>query len=316
MLLGLAGAGGCSTASAQGDERLQGVVEFDERAIGFELGGRIRTVGVRAGDDVDEKTELARLDDSLERPLRAVRASDADVAKSQVALVRSGSRGEDIRATRAQLEAARRSEKLLESQLARQKRLVEKGAVPESRLDDLDGQLSRVRGEREALEQRLSALRSGARREEIQVAEARVKAAESAVAAEDARLEHHVLGARMRGRVLDVHVEPGEVVAPGAPVVTIADVRHPYADVFVPQGGLEGIRVGAAATIRVDSLPALLHGKVENVSRRTEFTPRFLFSERERPNLVVRVRVRIEDPTEQLHAGVPAFVSIDRQVQK
>ena len=31
------------------------------------------------------------------------------------------------------------------------------------------------------------------------------------------------------------------------------------------------------------------------LGRQTEFTPRYLFSERERPNLVVRVRVRIDD---------------------
>ena len=36
---------------------------------------------------------------------------------------------------------------------------------------------------------------------------------------------------------------------------------------------------------------------------------RFLFSERERPNLVVRVRVRIEAPDGDLHAGLPAFAT-------
>jgi hypothetical protein len=49
---------------------------------------------------------------------------------------------------------------------------------------------------------------------------------------------------------------------------------------------------------------------VEDIARRTEFTPKFLFSERERPNLVVRVKIRVEDPGERLHAGVPAFVVI------
>jgi hypothetical protein len=49
---------------------------------------------------------------------------------------------------------------------------------------------------------------------------------------------------------------------------------------------------------------------VENVARATEFTPRFLFSERERANLVVRVRVRVDDPAQRLHAGVPAFVEL------
>ena len=51
-------------------------------------------------------------------------------------------------------------------------------------------------------------------------------------------------------------------------------------------------------------------GKVEYVAQRTEFTPRFLFSEQERPNLVVRVRVRVDDDQERLHAGVPAFATI------
>ena len=50
---------------------------------------------------------------------------------------------------------------------------------------------------------------------------------------------------------------------------------------------------------------------MEHIASQTEFTPRFLFSPRERPNLVVRVRVRIEDPEERLHAGVPAFVTIE-----
>jgi hypothetical protein len=58
----------------------------------------------------------------------------------------------------------------------------------------------------------------------------------------------------------------------------------------------------------VDTLPDPLVGRVEHVARHTEFTPRFLFSERERPNLVVRVRVRIDDPERKLHAGLPARV--------
>lgn len=112
--------------------------------------------------------------------------------------------------------------------------------------------------------------------------------------------------------MLEVTAEPGEVVGPGVPVVIVGDTRHPYAEVFVPQAELDGVRVGAAAEVAVDALPDRLAGRVEHVARRTEFTPRYLFSERERPNLVVRVRVRIEDPEERLSAGVPAFVTIAR----
>ena len=136
---------------------------------------------------------------------------------------------------------------------------------------------------------------------------------EANVTLEDERLARALLRAPIDGRVLDRHVEPGEVVGAGAPVVTLADPRRPYADVFVPQGELAGIRVGARAELQVDAERTRFAGKVEHISRRTEFTPRYLFSERERPNLVVRVRVRIDDSGERLHAGVPAFVTIRRE---
>ena len=86
---------------------------------------------------------------------------------------------------------------------------------------------------------------------------------------------------------------------------------HPFVDVFVPEGRISSVAIGQAVSVRVDGVRAELHGVVEHVSSRTEFTPRFLFSDSERPNLVLRVRVRIEDPQHRLRAGVPAFVTVD-----
>jgi HlyD family secretion protein len=103
-------------------------------------------------------------------------------------------------------------------------------------------------------------------------------------------------------------VEAGEIVSPGVPVLTVADTRRPYADLFVPQGDIAGIAPGRAAEVHVDALAEPLPARVEYVEQRTEFTPRFLFSEGERPNLVIRVRVRIDDPNRKLSAGLPAFV--------
>jgi len=73
---------------------------------------------------------------------------------------------------------------------------------------------------------------------------------------------------------------------------------------------MEGIAVGAHTELRVDGVGSELKGTIEHVYPRAEFTPRFLFSESERPNLVLRVRVRAEDPKHELHAGVPAFVTL------
>jgi hypothetical protein len=70
------------------------------------------------------------------------------------------------------------------------------------------------------------------------------------------------------------------------------------------------VALGAPASVRVDGVARAFRGAVEHVFPRSEFTPRFLFSERERPNLVVRVRVRVSDPSHTLHQGVPAFVTL------
>ena len=61
--------------------------------------------------------------------------------------------------------------------------------------------------------------------------------------------------------------------------------------------------------VRIDSLREPVSGSVERIGYKTEITPRYLFSEKERSNLVVRVRVRVNDPGHTLRAGVPAFVT-------
>jgi HlyD family secretion protein len=206
--------------------------------------------------------------------------------------------------------AAKASEELLQKQAVRERALLEKGVVAVASVDNVEGQLARASAEREALEHSLKLLRQGARHEDVSVAEARAQAALIALELNDARLVRHELKAPIRGTILDVNFEQGEVVGSGSPVVTLADTQQPYVDVFVPQSQISAVKVGQSARIKVDALNSELSGQVEHIARRTEFTPRYLFSERERATLVVRVRVRIADPKEQMRAGVPAFVRL------
>jgi HlyD family secretion protein len=311
VLLGLAGVlWGCRSAEGTTPAPLQGIIELEETTIGFELSGRLTQLLVHEGDMVEAGALLARIDDGLEKSSRGAQAGQVEVAKQQASAVRAGARSEEVRSLQARVDAARASEALLDKQLGRERTLVAKGAIAQASLDELEGQLARARGEREALEHNLKLLRQGARREDVSVADARAQAATAALDVNDARLVRHELRAPIRGSVLDVNFEQGEVVAAAAPVVTLADPQRPYVDVFVPQAEIARVFVGESATIRIDALSHALGGKVEHIARRTEFTPRYLFSENERSSLVVRVRIRIADPRQQLRAGVPAFVRL------
>jgi HlyD family secretion protein len=189
-------------------------------------------------------------------------------------------------------------------------KLYSDGAIAKSELDKADADLAHATFERESLAQRLAALRHGARPEELARARARLDQSKAQLALEEELLARHVLRAGKAGEIVDIATKVGELAAVGTPAVTVADTTHPYVDVFVPQGELGGIRTGVQAEVRVDATSVPFRGAVEFVSPETEFTPKFLFSDRERPHLVVRVRVRVGDADRRLHSGVPAFARI------
>jgi HlyD family secretion protein len=156
----------------------------------------------------------------------------------------------------------------------------------------------------------LSALRKGPRAQEIQAGEARLQAADASARASEERISRHVLIADVAAEVLDVPVRHGEFVSAGTTVITVADTEMPYVDVFVPQARMGEVKLGMPVTVLSDVLEDALGGRVEHIGRSLEYTPRFLFSPKERPYLVLRVRVRIADPKKQLHAGIPAFIEL------
>lgn len=308
-LLALISVAACHRTGSD-DGSYQGVVELDERTLGFEVPGRLATMTAKRGDVVAANQLLATLDDSQQQGSLAVRKAEAVAADQRAKLVASGGRAEDIRALEAQLRAARATEQLAIKRHTDDLRLVDQGALARAVADDSEARHKTATAEREALEQRLRELRTGSRREEVAGARAQAAAAEAVVDLEADRAKRYELHAAIAGEVLDVHVDPGEVVAAGTPVITVGDPAHPYIDVFVPQEELAGVAVGARATIRTDATIVPFTGVVEHVARRTEFTPRYLFSKKERANLVVRTRIRVDDPHHTLHAGVPAFVTI------
>jgi HlyD family secretion protein len=313
LLAAATGVLGCSELRAKDDiEEYQGVAELKERVLAFEVGGRIVTLNVREGDRVKAGELIGTVDGAVEEQARQAKSLEAQAAEVQATLVKKGVRGEEIAVTRARLRGAKAAEDLLKKQIERERELNRRGVTPDARLEEMEGQLTRAVAEREVLENVLSEQVRGARPEERDVASVRAAAARASVTLDDLRLERRELRAPVDGVVLDVHAEVGEVVSAGAPVVTVADPDRIHAEVFVPEGRLSGIDVGDRARLRADGISKALLGHVEHVARRTEFTPRYLFSDRERPNLVVRVKVRVDDPRGLLHAGVPVFVILDR----
>jgi HlyD family secretion protein len=302
-------AGGCSRTPPL-PAGFQGIVEYDDRVLAFEVPGRVASVPVRRGDLVTTGQLLAQLDDTLQKLTVDSRVKDQAAAQTDLALLEAGTRKEDVASAADEVHAATASEDLARKSADRVRVLFAQGALPQAEVDKAGADLDHALAERRSLEQRLEAMRRGSRPEEIARSRARVDQARAQLALEEERLARFALRANAAGEVTDVEVKAGEMATVGTSAVTLADTHHPYVDVFVPQGELGGLRAGTPATVRVDASSAPLEASIEYIAPETEFTPKFLFSPRERPNLVVRVRVRVEDPDRRLHAGVPAFARV------
>jgi len=285
----------------------QGIVEFDERALSFEVPGKVQAVHVERGNSLVRYAVIARLDDTLERLNKASLEAEGRATNSELNLLYAGTRPEQIAQARAKLSAARSKLDFQLEDFRRRSELWAKDAIPASELDASRNLMQQAEADRDAATQALAELRRGPRSQEIEAGEARLDAARTEVQASEEKIRRHVLYAEGPGEVLDVPVKRGEYVAAGTPVVTVADTTRPFVDVFVPQGQIGKFTVGAPVLLRVDTYPSAFAGRVEYISQSTEFTPRFLFSPRERPNLVLRARVRVYDPERKLRAGIPAF---------
>lgn len=159
-LLGL-GLWACSSPLGQPTEQhsgYQATVEFDERHVGFEFGGRVESVAVGRGQTVTPGEVLARLDATLGEASRLLRISEVDIAKAELALVLAGSRSEDVRAASARLIASRATEQQLTLTVTRDVNLLAAGATSQSVLEQSQTRRAQAAGDRQALEQALKAL--------------------------------------------------------------------------------------------------------------------------------------------------------------
>jgi HlyD family secretion protein len=107
--------------------------------------------------------------------------------------------------------------------------------------------------------------------------------------------------------------EPGEIVAAGAPVLTLMNPQDRWVRVYVRADRVGRIAIGQAATITSDAYDDRTYGgRVIFIASEAEFTPRTVQTTEERVKLVYEVRVRIEvDPTFDLKPGLAADVRLD-----
>ena len=104
--------------------------------------------------------------------------------------------------------------------------------------------------------------------------------------------------APLQGVVLEKYAERGEFVAPGKPLLKMADTQKMYIRAYVTTAQLQQIKLGQKTTVFADygaGQKKTYEGTVSWISSRSEFTPKTILTDDERADLVYAVKVAVEN---------------------
>ena len=286
-----------------------GTVELPEADLGPLTAARLVQVRVDEGALVRAGDTLALLTQSdLPGSLAAQQARLA-TAQANLRDLEAGARPQEIRQAEAELAAAEAEAVRTAKALERAKSLVATNAIARQQYDDAVA-ANRVADEGVArAREALGLARAGSRPERIQAARAEVAAARGALLQVQAHAAEMVLTAPVSGRVLGRHAEPGEVLSPGTPVLTVGETARPFVRVFVPQALVSGLALGAPVDVVTED-GRVIPGRVAAINPKAEFTPRVALTEQERADLMFGVKVEFVDPARAPYAGLWVTVRI------
>ena len=259
----------------------------------FDEGAQVKTGTVLASvdrSDYDQQVVIARA--NLNTQMKQL-----DVAEQNVEATRKTVTSDEADVALKQLEYGR-----AQTLLTRGAGTVEARDVAETALKQSSAALERDK----ALE--ASADRS------VALAIANIESARAALEMAEITLGYTTLTAPFDGVILVRQAELGEVVSPGAAIVTLADIDHVWLRAYVNEPDIGKIRLGEKVTVTTDSYPGKEYpGRMSFISEAAEFTPKSVETHAERVTLVYRIRIDIDNPSHELVPGLPGDAKIPAQ---
>jgi len=281
---------------------VSGNIEAHESVLSFKtVQSRIVELPFDEGQSVKAGTLIARVDDADYRQQAAIAKAALEVQRRQLA----ASEQDEVAAEKTVAgDQADLAMKKLDNE--RYETLWERGFAPTQQRDQA---ATAVKQSAAALE-RDQALELAAQRN-VELARANIKSAEEQAALADIVLGYTTLVAPIDGVILVREAELGEVVAPGTPVVTLADLDHVWLRAYINESDIGRVRFGAEAAVTTDTYPGKKYrGRISFISSSAEFTPKTVETHAERVTLVYRIKIDIDNPTHELVPGMPADAAI------
>ena len=297
--------------------RISGNIEAHESVVGFKVQGRLVELPIEEGQWVKAGDLIAKLDQSDYRQQVGIDEATLNNREAELNLSLSGNRTQEKKSAEQSVVDAQAALELSKADFQRYQRLYEKDEVSAQIRDTAASNLTRAQATYERARQNYDMVMEGVRKEQIAINRASVQTANQSLELSKIRLGYTFLLAPTSGVVLVRQAEIGEVMAPGTPVVTIADLDHLWLRAYISETDIARVKLGQPATVKCDTYPGKRYnGRVSFISSQAEFTPKSVETYKERVTLVYRIKIGLENPNHELKPGMPVDASIETVATK
>jgi HlyD family secretion protein len=229
-------------------------------------GTTLRELLVQEGQDVPAGATLAVLDNHTRREASVAEARAAlAAAKAKLAQVKAGPKAGDVAAQQAALALTQQQIRVTRRELDRAQELHQRKALTIEELDTKQWELDRLTIEQQRAAALLDSL-CEIRETDVQAAAAEVDRAQAVLASAETQLNASLLRAPVAGRILRIHVRPGERLAQDG-VLELGDVRQMQAVAEVFEADVSLLATGLKADVVVDGSGDKLEGTVVEIGQ-------------------------------------------------
>lgn len=287
--------------------KVSGNIEVTTVGVGFKIAGHVDRRLVDEGERVKKGQSVAQLETAdLELDVTNAKAQLL-ATQATLAQLTNGSRPQDVAVARAIVRSAEADRNNASVEYQRMQQLFAKGAVAAQERDRSQTAYANANARADQTVQQLSLSVEGPRREEIDLARARVEQAKQVLKLAQTRMSYAQITAPVDGVVLSKNIEAGEYVSPGTPVVTVGDLNQVWLKAYIAETDLGKVKLGQKVSVTTDTYPdKVYNGVVGFIASEAEFTPKSIQTAEERVKLVYRIKINIENAASELKPGMPA----------
>lgn len=202
------------------------VEAIDVVDVSFRVDGPLVEFPVRANDEVEKGDLLARIDARDFTVMRDQISSQLNEAKAQLAAMLVGARPEDIAILESNVKAAEARLRDLQLEFNREKDLLGKGASTQAQFDIALAKLDVGKEQVKAAQESLNKGKRGARKEDIDAQQARVRGLQASLRSAQNALDDTALLAPFSGKIARTYVDNFQDVRRKQAILSLQDVSR------------------------------------------------------------------------------------------